>query len=223
MTGKCAEFSREKCRFCQIGAGHAYFDHDRILMESENYFAVASIGGFIEGWTLVCTKRHVLNLSADYCSDEFMAFSIKVADAVSAAYGQLKVFEHGVQQSGSLTGCGTDHAHLHLVPFKNSLVQQVLEVSSDQLWIRTAAQDAKKIADGREYLLMADSPADLAEKSYLSIVNQPQSQFFRRIMASYLGMDHEANYRDFPFQDKAESTVRQLMKAIAKRSPVTVA
>lgn len=223
MTKYRVNPSSKECHFCQIGAGHAHLDHDQILMESTNYFAIASIGGFIEGWTLICTKRHALNFSADYGKKEFVDFSMKVADMVSAAYGPLAAFEHGMQEHGSLTGCGTNHAHLHLVPFQNSLAQQVQKAVRDLLWIRLAAHEIEQAVDDREYLLMADSPSDLASKSYLSVLNQPESQFFRRILASYLGIDQQANYRDYPFQIKAELTARKIREVIEKQSSAAAA
>lgn len=212
-----------ECRFCRIGAGHAHFDHDRIVMESEDYFAIASIGGFVEGWTLVCPKRHILNFSSDYREDAFVSFTMEVANTVSSAYGSVVVFEHGVREHGSLTGCGTNHAHLHLVPFQGSFVQCVQSDQRERMWVRGAAKDVQKSTGGCEYLLMADSPEALAEDAYVSIVDHPQSQFFRKILASHVGMEGQADYRSFPFQAKAVLTAQRIAGIVEERSAVAMA
>ncbi|MCE4543408.1 MULTISPECIES: HIT family protein [unclassified Caballeronia] len=206
-----------ECRFCRIGAGEAHLSHDRVLMESDDYYAIASIGGFVEGWTLVCAKRHTLNLSGDYRQPAFEAFASDVASVVSSAYGQVVIFEHGVRTHGSLTGCGTDHAHLHLVPFSGSFVQCVLEGDRDRAWIRGSARDIDGWTRGSEYLLMADSVGALATSSYVSLVKRPESQFFRKILAASVGVSEQSDYRLFPFADRTERTAQRVGELAGER------
>ncbi|MFM0072627.1 hypothetical protein PQQ86_15835 [Paraburkholderia sediminicola] len=210
MTGNRIDSPALECRFCRIGAGKTHAGYDRVLMESDDYFAIPSIGGFVEGWTLVCAKRHTLNLSQDYREAAFQEFAREVAEVISSAYGDVVVFEHGVSTSGSLTGCGTDHAHLHLVPFRGSFVQQVLANDGKRAWVRTPARDLERAIDGREYLLMADTADELSASVHVSIVDQPQSQFFRKILAAGMGVGGQFDYRLFPFTDSAERTAARL-------------
>ena len=110
-------FCRQVCRFCGISDRMHGENFNLPIAESEHFFAMASIGSFVPGWTLVCPKRHYLNLADFYETAEFVEFSSRVGSAVVQAYGAPVVaFEHGCRHAGSLTGCGTDHAHLHLVP-----------------------------------------------------------------------------------------------------------
>ncbi|WP_323018508.1 HIT family protein [Castellaniella sp.] len=198
------------CRFCRIGAGGAQLGHDRILMESDDYFAIASIGGFVEGWTLVCPKHHTLNLSDDYGRDALCDFVSEAANVVSMAYGPVVAFEHGVRRHGSLTGCGTDHAHLHLVPFSSSLVDCAFSHDRTRTWIRGSAQDVEPLTLGSEYFLMADSVDKLWKDAYISQVSQPESQFFRKILASHLGFDGQSDYHLFPFTETVERTSQRI-------------
>ncbi|MDR8729625.1 HIT family protein [Burkholderia pseudomultivorans] len=210
MTRIRTELPELGCRFCRIGAGGAQLCHDRVLMESDDYFAIASIGGFVEGWTLVCAKRHTLNFSDDYGRDAMRAFASEVANVVSLAYGPVVAFEHGVRRHGSLTGCGTDHAHLHLVPFSNSLVECVFDHDPARTWIRCSARDVEQLTGGGEYLLMADSVDALWKDAHVSQVDRPQSQFFRKILASRLGFDGQSDYRLFPFVETTERTSQRI-------------
>ncbi|MCZ2901188.1 HIT family protein [Burkholderia thailandensis] len=223
MTNDRTDLPEMGCRFCRIAAGGARLSHDRVLMESDDYFAIASIGGFIEGWTLVCTKRHTLNFSDDYRRQTFKEFASEVADTVSSAYGSIVVFEHGVRSHGSLTGCGTDHAHLHLVPFRDSLVDLVRDYDRARTWSHGPAKDVEQLADGREYLLMADSLAELDTAAYASLVERPESQFFRKALASRFGIDGSSDYRLFPFAERTELTARRVGELARERLTAQIA
>jgi diadenosine tetraphosphate (Ap4A) HIT family hydrolase len=222
MTSDRVKPSDLGCRFCGIGAGRAHFEHDRVLMESDEYYAIASIGGFIEGWTLVCAKRHVLNLAADYRQRAFREFVGDVAEVVSSAYGPVAVFEHGVRRHGSLTGCGTDHAHLHLVPFRGSFSQCVLATGREEAWFRAGAQEAEQRTEANEYLLMADSVEALEAAAYVSIVDRPESQYFRKVLAAHTGIPAQFDYRAFPFVDTVARTARRVSEIVSERCPAVV-
>jgi diadenosine tetraphosphate (Ap4A) HIT family hydrolase len=202
------------CRFCRIGAGEAQFDYDNVLMESDDYFAVASVGGFIEGWTLLCAKRHVLNLSSDYRTTAFREFADQVAKVVTSCYGRPVIFEHGVNHSGSLTGCGTDHAHMHMVPFAEKFSKLVMGFDVERNWVATPLQGIGGIAGNNEYLMMANSVDELSSSAYVSVVRQPTSQFFRRVLASSMGLAAQSNYKLFPFSGRSKATSSKLSTAL---------
>lgn len=202
------------CRFCRIGAGEAQFDYDNILMESDDYFAIASIGGFVEGWTLLCAKRHVLNLSSDYRTAAFREFADQVANAVTSCYGRPVIFEHGVNHSGSLTGCGTDHAHMHLVPFAEEFSKLVVAFDVERDWVATSSQGIGGVVGNNEYLMMANSMDELSSSAYVSVVNQPTSQFFRKVLASSMGLSAQSDYKLFPFSGQSKATSSKLSTAL---------
>ncbi len=202
------------CRFCRIGAGEAQFDYDNVLMESDDYFAIASIGGFIEGWTLLCAKRHVLNLSRDYRTAAFREFADQVANAVTSCYGRPVIFEHGVNHSGSLTGCGTDHGHMHMVPFAEEFSKLAMAFDEERNWVATRSQDIREVVGDNEYLMMANSVDELSSSTYVSFVKQPTSQFFRRVLASGIGLSAQSDYKLFPFSGKSKATSSKLSTAL---------
>lgn len=202
------------CRFCRIGFGEAQFDYDNILMESDDYFAIASIGGFIEGWVLLCSKRHVLNLADDYRTAAFREFAGQVANTVTSCYGRPVIFEHGVNHYGSLTGCGTDHAHMHLVPFAEEFSKLVMAFDVERDWIATSSHDIGGVVGNNEYLMMANSVEELSSSAYVSFVKQPTSQFFRRVLASAMGLSAQSDYKVFPFSGQSKGTTSKLSTAL---------
>lgn len=202
--------TKSACRFCRIGSRRGAVSHDQIMHESDDYFAIASIGGFVEGWTLICPKSHILNLSSEYKKPEFMTFAYEVDELVSRTYGQTAVFEHGVRSQGSLTGCGTDHAHLHIVPMSHDFVSDVFSYDPKRSWEKTSVSEIERHVAEIEYLLMANSLLDLTENALLSQVEMPTSQFFRRALASQLNLNALSNYRDYPLEENAILTFEKI-------------
>lgn len=202
--------TKSACRFCRIGARKGIAGHDQIVHESDDYFAIASIGGFVEGWTLICPKSHILNLSSEYKKPKFMAFAYEVDALVARSYGRTVVFEHGVRAQGSLTGCGTDHAHLHLVPMRHDFVSHVISYDPKRSWEKTSISEIEEYAAESEYLLMANSLLDLTENALLSQVEIPMSQFFRKALASQLNLNALSNYREHPLEKNAILTFEKI-------------
>lgn len=199
------------CRFCGISVRKYSEAYDQPVSESENFFAMASIGGFVPGWTLVCPKKHHLNLAGLYETAEFMDFSAKVADTVARAYSEeVVVFEHGCQHPGSLTGCGADHAHLHLVPFSGSLEAAVRQYDFSDEWIETGAGHVDRLLRGKEYLLMSQSVQHLKTGSLVRVLETPRSQYFRSALGNALGLRHVADYHGYPLIELAARTATRL-------------
>ncbi|MGH6755462.1 MAG: hypothetical protein ACREDP_25190, partial [Bradyrhizobium sp.] len=148
---------QSRCRFCSItGDEGEVAEYDRPIAISQGYFAIPSLGGFLSGWTLVCPRHHRVNLSAEYSTPAFLDFARRIYGAVTAEFGPAVVFEHGAAREGSVTGCGTDHAHLHFVPLEASLATLVRQYEPTRDWIACSASDIRNIAAGHEYLFMSD-------------------------------------------------------------------
>src|ERR1017187_169925 len=204
-------FCRQVCRFCGISDRMHGENFNLPIAESEHFFAMASIGSFVPGWTLVCPKRHYLNLADFYETAEFVEFSSRVGSAVVQAYGAPVVaFEHGCRHAGSLTGCGTDHAHLHLVPFYGNLGAAVRQFDPTSQWIAGRARDVNRLVGDQEYLLMAESVQGLGAAALMGPVEGPPSQYFRLALATALGQESRANYRVYPFTELATQTASRL-------------
>jgi len=196
------------CRFCDIVLGeYQYNEIDEPFAVNEEFFAVASIGALIEGWTLVISKTHQLSMRNTYGSPLFIDFMGHVLPPLVNRYGPLIAFEHGANIEGSITACGTAHAHLHLVPFRESLLPDLK--NSEMQWIKCPASEISANSGKNEYLFYSD--LETQEKwqdivGYLHVLEHPVSQFFRHLIAGKIGKLAVSDYKLFPHFDTARQT-----------------
>jgi len=203
------------CRFCNImNKNYKYKRVDEPFYENEDFFAIASIGSMVEGWTLIIPKEHSLSMRNFYTEPEFKNITEKIIPPMQKKYGKLIAFEHGSNTEGSMTACGTDHAHLHIVPFQHSLVSGLL--NSNLKWERCFPSEIMEKTQDKEYLFYLDINNKMNEtKGYLHILEYPISQYFRKMIAKKIGKLHEADYKIFPFMESAETTKTTLSQLIA--------
>lgn len=208
------ESSKSHCRFCAVTAGGSDVFDSR-WHSTAGYAALVSVGAFVPGWTLVCPVAHAPNLLDHYGQADFWRFVSATAAMVESQYGKSVVFEHGAARETSLTGCGVGHAHLHIVPLQFSLQSAAVEASEGRLvWQRCDARDISLRAEGREYLFVADHLADKRTEGLICLLDEPTSQFFRRVIAGRLGMPDSFDYKMHPMLDIAKSSAA-VLRAVA--------
>jgi ATP adenylyltransferase len=206
------------CKFCKLSSLDARNDVDQILFESADHFALSSIGGFIPGWTLICTKNHQLNLSGSYINDSFWQFTRDVEATVSHEYGPCIIFEHGATVEGSITACGANHAHLHIVPFSGNI--QSLAMTEDQSlnWEPCRPHQIEQIlTKDQEYLYCANKFDGLGTNGIISILPQQRSQFFRQVLSKAVGLPQFFDYKKYPFEELSIATAQRLMAAFTTK------
>jgi diadenosine tetraphosphate (Ap4A) HIT family hydrolase len=189
--------AKEDCCLCNIATGsHRKFGAtDTPFYEDEQFIAVTSIGSFIEGWALVVPRAHQLSCSKLYSDASFLSFAAETKRRIEDKYGATILFEHGASIEGSVTGCGVDHAHLHIVPFKQSIENRLRK--ENLTWHEYAASKIEQISG--DYLFYIQ---DLDASGIKGVYAQPleaTSQFFRKILAEALNVKAVSNYREFPF------------------------
>jgi hypothetical protein len=122
---KC-EVNMVKCDYCNnvLVPCTSRLPWDEVLFDSMSYVVTPSLGSFIEGWTLIISKRHVTSMSQLSLSEirELNSLIPEIRKRVEQAYGPTIVFEHGPLTAGTEFGCGIDHAHLHVVPFNHHII-----------------------------------------------------------------------------------------------------
>jgi len=205
-----ALYRQGACRFCAIIGGTTFYGAaDRPIHSVCDYVAIASIGALVEGWTLVVPKEHCFSLRDLYPLPSFMEFVRSVTMRVEASYGASAIFEHGANHEGSLTSCGTDHAHLHIVPLPFSM-SDAIGASRLSSWERIPASTIRGRVSESEYLFFSESPRQSPLVGYFQPLASPTSQFFRRIVAMRLGLDGVSDYRVHPFLDTTQRTRERL-------------
>src|SRR5581483_7342303 len=113
-------FTMIDCTFCaelKMGSDCALWNQP--LAETENFVVVPSLGSLVQGWVLIVPKNHSLSLGAMHIGfrKEIDTLEKRIKESLHAQYRKPVVsFEHGPSAVKHGTGCGIDHAHLHLVP-----------------------------------------------------------------------------------------------------------
>jgi len=177
-------------------------------MESDGYIAVASVGSFVEGWSMVVPKSHRLSLKHDYTSQEFLEFAASVRMHIESSYGPTVMFEHGACSVGSVTGCGVDHAHFHIVPFNTSLSKGL--ISAGMQW-DIYQSDKMTSTDNKDYLFYCEHIGEDGVEGLLHFPPEPTSQFFRRFIANKLGKSDVADYKANPHLETGIKTYNNLL------------
>jgi len=200
------------CSFCSIDADNpAILPWYNIpLLQTEHFVVVPSIGAVVPGWVLVLPKVHALSI-AEVPRDQRNELKVLIKctkNLVEKQFGRATLFEHGASTRDSLIGCGVDHAHLHIVPLQFSLISLAL---SDKVvsWVKRthAPHDINDMHS--DYLL-------ISEDSFTCVIGhlqQPQSQYFRRLIANALGVPDQYNYRTHSFLSNVRLTMKGILEA----------
>ena len=207
----------EMCRFCNIVNSKGYKAENQPIMENSNYFSIASIGALVEGWVLIVPKKHVISMKDLYVSKDFIDFTNDMLSVLKLRYpGPYIAFEHGPNKCGSNTSCGTDHAHLHIVPYCDSLYNDM--TSTGLIWENCNANQISSRVGSNEYLFyseISDGSSWEDHKGYIHALAESISQYFRKIIAKQIGRADEYDYKKNACVDVAIETNRQLSMAIA--------
>ncbi len=203
------------CQFCNIVVGkYQYAEIDQPFASNNAFVAMVSIGALVQGWSMIVPREHQLSMKNVYNKQEFIEFVRTVTPLLVQKYGSLIAFEHGSNKEGSITACGTDHAHLHLVPYFESLFPDLQ--STDLCWIQCNTSEIASRVGNSEYLFYSELGAKNIWQDpvgYLHILERPMSQFFRHLIASRTGHTEKYDYRRFPFLDTAKQTRRTLVES----------
>lgn len=198
--------TRDICRFCEIGCRTQTRWFDAPLSETENFVAVPSLGSLVPGWVVVLPRDHSSNFSEHYTSTEFESFLDEIRFDLSEFGERIHIFEHGAQTRGSDTGCGVDHAHVHVVPLPGRISAAVRDVDPQLNWLPVSQSEITGTVLGSEYLAFAES-CDRAEKLLrVAQLDSPRSQFFRKSIARMIGNPDKFDYREHPFYENIEQT-----------------
>ena len=184
---------------------------DEVLFDSMSYVVTPSLGSFIEGWTLIISKRHVTSMSQLLLSEirELNSLMPEIRKRVEQAYGPTVVFEHGPLTAGTEFGCGIDHAHFHVVPFNDHIIPLIERELTCIKW-RQLEQFEDILQERKSYLFVVDIDA---ENGIISNPGCIQSQFMRRILAKYMGVMEYFDYHQYSFEENASATCRSLRGA----------
>ncbi len=178
----------EQCPFC-------HREQKQVLYCSDNFYVTPSLGQIVEGYLLICSKKHFVSFSAmpKELFAEFEEIKQKVKKILSENYTCPIFFEHGPIDETKLSGCCINHAHLHAVPVKFDILNDIMEDFKGKE-ITTPAEIARQFERKIPYFYYENQEG----KKYLFEINGPvSSQYFRQIVALKAWSPEKWNWRGY--------------------------
>ena len=186
-----------KCPFCDCVELS-----ERLIIDSPNYMLFPTLGCFVEDYTLIVSKNHILSVASQ--DDDLLCdldiFTTKVFDIYrNKLKKNFVVFEHGLIDDFGSGANTVNHLHLYILPYESedfNDIKTVLDIPFEEIFFVSFVDLKQSILDKNfsSYLFFQD----VSGKRYLAdITNRSsQSQFFRRIFAERIGNSQgvELNY-----------------------------
>ena len=184
--------------------------YDNVLMELHGCVITPTLGSIIPRWLLIIPKVPTLNFRQH--TEHQDVSTTEIVAALLACYELAPEraiwFEHGPSVSGSMVGCGVDHAHLHVIidpPFSHAELCGKAQSASSVNWNFLPSKDAYAgIGFSSSYFIVAAN-----DRACVAVdVDQEGSQFFRKVIADLVSLPEHWNYRLHPHLENVAETVR---------------
>lgn len=195
-------------RFDWVVKGHASGPNltcDSPLLFNEQGVVIPSVGSLVPGWLLVVPRQQANSYAELQPGLRSSLFSLaqRAASKVSQ-WGPVIFLEHGATRPNSVTGCGVDQAHLHVVPTHADLLSRVLKDRKVH-WEKTDGLDPwSSIPQNQEYYLIS-----VGDHTFVGYPSAPVSQYFRKQLAQEIGLPNEWDYKGWPNYGNVNRTVEQ--------------
>jgi ATP adenylyltransferase len=195
------DFERRLSRFHWVtnGDGHGPLPvFDEPVASNSDAVVVPSLGSIVPGWTLLVPRRQATNFAAldGAARSALSGLREYVKARLRKAFpGTVYEFEHGPWRKGGTLGCGVDQAHLHIVPLRLNLIEEVLSIPGDVIDIPADVSDGwTLVPEGTDYLFVRSSESNAG---VIVLPTTPRSQAIRRIIADCIGLSEAWDYREF--------------------------
>jgi ATP adenylyltransferase len=199
----------ELCNQFSVKAGRDPWNEP--LIASEHFMVIPSLGALVEGWVLIVPKEHYISMGAlpTELQKEFDEIELKARHVLKTSYQKpIVAFEHGPSAAKHGTGCGVDHAHLHLVPTDCDLFSYVRPFVSPSLEWKICTREclAAAYSAGMDYLFLQHE----GEAPLMATAQDFGSQVFRKALSSFLGMENQFSWREYPRYAIVKQTILTL-------------
>jgi diadenosine tetraphosphate (Ap4A) HIT family hydrolase len=190
-----------------------------ILLESENFVVIPSIGPVVAGHCLVVTRHHASTLMQGLSPESFGELRHTLMILMSrlaineTEFPQLFCFEHGKKNADEHeTLCSTAHAHLHVMPCANFDPGEVFKrLGVDHLSGMKQQSFMREIDSLEEYVAAFVWKGFNGEDSVAAAVNSVgfPSQYLRQVVGELSGL-LEWDWKRFPRLDMVSDTIQRV-------------
>jgi diadenosine tetraphosphate (Ap4A) HIT family hydrolase len=207
------------CTLCTIASASPdeLRPYDRPIIETEHFIVIPALGHFVDGYLLICTRRHYKNLGETDAAvfDDFLVVKNRVTDLLSREYRKRPIFfEHGPVSETQRAGSCVVHAHMHAIPILLPAPPDYVTRNLQGGNIRTIEEVRKCVERGQAYFFLecSDGSMFLYNESVLPC------QYGRQIVAQHIGLDIDKyDWHLNPEYERAAATWKKLSQRPQKR------
>jgi ATP adenylyltransferase len=187
--------------------------YDTLLWDLGEVVVTPTLGSIIPHWVLAIPRDPAVNIvrwSKD--PQKPLRFVSQIAHVAGYEPEQVLWFEHGAPSIGAITGCGVDHAHLHLLlrpPFSFEEFKAASRAAARINWQEGTGNPYEALRPDGSYLVAGSSNQYLLAKDAESV----GTQFFRRIVASLTGVPNSWDYQRHPHLQNVKVTLARAKAA----------
>lgn len=197
--------------------------HDQALLCRPDWVLAPSLGAIVPNWFLLIPRVEVLNFRiwSKLRGTSPLHLLRELCAHLNLGEDHIIWFEHGPGSHGSATGCGVDHAHLHILvnpqfTFGN-FTKQARQLSDLQWELNSDSKSDpyKTLPTKKSYLIAGSGSQFMATWD----VEATGSQFFRRVVARLVNAETSWDYRVHPHTENIMHTIatyRQLEGSMSR-------
>lgn len=179
-----------------------------IIFSTKNFYVTPSLGQIVEGYLLICTKKHLISM-AHLNKEEFKELEEiqeKCKKILCSKYSCPIFFEHGPIESKDKAGSCIDHAHLHVIPLKIDLTEDLKKRFPSKKIISISELNFQKKMK-LPYFYFENNKG---EKHVFKIPEIVPSQYIRKLISNKLNDFSEWNWREHPYLKRFNETIKSI-------------
>lgn len=184
---------------------------NRFIYESDSWIVMPSLGALVPGYLLIVSKKHYESIGKTP-ERYYVELDCLLQTLGEILYDQYKsnaiAFEHGAVSAFNRGGCCVDHAHLHVLPFNENLIEYIDKKFFSLKKIDSFDLLGKQVALGKPYLFYQR----MGEEKVLIEGEFIPSQFFRKIIANRLGLQDKWDWKKEIFIDNIRDTLHRIKR-----------
>jgi ATP adenylyltransferase len=187
----------------------------RVLLETESFAAIPSLGPLVPGHSLLCPKTHLRSFAElpRSLDQEFLSVKEELRGALARLYeAPVHLFEHGMATGGTRTLCTVDHAHLHFVPLLIQPFGRDLTAGGRWMSFEGSLQELSVLAGGGEYVFY-EAP-DESGMFLRPEAEDLESQYMRKLFVKSMGRANEWDWRASPEAASADEAWQRFARFI---------
>jgi diadenosine tetraphosphate (Ap4A) HIT family hydrolase len=204
--------SIDTCRLCSIfnTPAEKRAVQDTQLDQTEHFEWIPGLGAFVEGYSLIVSKSHVLNTGGFeiHVIKELEAFLKKVRSILTQIYNTIPItVEHGSMGDSKHAGSCIEHHHLHMFPANVLHVPKVLLNNFRNSTLIDSLQSLRSFDHNRvQYIYYSNNP----EHHIVFEVSILPRQYIRQVLAAELNCPQDWDWRQYPFIENITSFVTKV-------------